>query len=227
MKRILDLTIMFLFLFSLSGCSDYYELYKPSLVLEYYQGPYKWAGIELGKTSKEDTKNILLSLEEVVENTLYEGSRFSFIDIAVCVDFIIGYREDSCCIWFVDDEALFIEFFGNESKIEEIQTHLGEVEKFAVYMYRIESVILKYEGFSLESGYIIGGGPHKLWIDEDIETVTIDENSLFSVYFIHPDFFDEYYFKGSDFWIYFFEEGGFQDWHGYGEYEVQRSELIH
>ena len=201
---------------------------KPSLILQYCEGPYQWAGIELGKTTKEETKNILLNLDIVNEDTLHEGSRFSNIDIALFIDFIEGYREESLSVWFIDEKAQFIEFFGNQLTLEEIQKDLGNLEKIAVYMEHYETIIVRYEGFSLQSGYIITGAPEGLWfnIDEDLKVVNIDKDSTFTVYLTHPGFFDEYYVEGSDFWNYFFEEDGFQDWHGYGEYEVQRPDFL-
>jgi len=226
MKRIINLTIVFFLLLSLCGCRDYFELRKPSLILQYYQGPYQWAGIELGKTTVEETKNILLNLEGIDDTSYTEGSRFHFVDSAVFINFQKVYRESSLSVWFVDDKAQVIEFFGNILTLEEIQTQLGEVEKFVAYMHHYERILVYYDGLSFNAGYIIVGGPQHELVNDDLEVVTIDENSIFSIYLIHPDFFDEYYYKGSDYWNYLFEEGGFQDWHGYGEYEVQRPDFL-
>ena len=228
MKRIINLTIVLFLLLSLCSCRDYFELRKPSLILQNYQGPYIWAEITLGQSTKEETLDKLRNMDEVLEDSIYEADISYKADIGVCGDFRKGYRESSLCVWFVDDKAQVIEFFGSTLTLKEIQTHLGEVEKFYVEIYRVEAIVVHYEGFSLNSGYIIIGGPKGLWftIDDDLEVVTIDENSIFSIYLIHPDFFDEYYYKGSDYWNYFFEEGGFQDWHGYGDYEVQRPDFL-
>ncbi len=55
----------------------------------------------------------------------------------------------------------------------------------------------------------------------------IEENSEYLVYLVNPDYIDTYFGKDKEnsFWNFFFAEGGFQDWNGYGEYEVKDSGL--
>lgn len=228
MKRILSFTLVLLFLLlSISGCREFFGLLKPSLILKYYQGPYQWGDITLGQSTIEETKDALCALDEVLEKTIHKANIYDFVDIAIFADFQEGYRESSLGIWFIDGKAQIIEFFGDELTLDEIQTHLGNVEKFAVFtLYRGTNLVIDYDGFSLKFGYIIEGGRDIKRFEKDIQGEEINEKTIFFLYLIHPDVIDEFYYEGSDYWNYFFEEGGFQDWHGYGEYEVQRPDFL-
>jgi len=228
MKHVTILIILLISLLSLNSCQNISELNKSSLILQYYQGPYQWAGITLGESTKEETKVLLTNIAEVKEETLYEGKRFEGIDSALCVDFQEGFRESSICVWFIDNKAQVLEFFGGSLELSEIIDNIGEVEQFAALIIQEESTYIRYFGVSLKSGFIVLGSPNISSNVLGVRQVIIDSDDEFHVDLMSPDIFDLLLdiSMGKEIGKYLIEKGGFQDWHGYGEYEVQKPDIL-
>ena len=213
---------------SLSGCNDFGTLRKQSLIKTYYQGPLQWAGITLGQSTSAEVREILVNLDETDTDTLWEGEVNSKSDSAICVGFYEGYRESGLCVWFVNGVAQFMDFGGGRMTLGEIQNTLGDLEKISVYkILRYQTEMIESEGISFQSGYIIFMTLERVKTRniKIQEFEMIEENTVYLVYLINPDYINTYFGKDKEntFWNFFFAEGGFQDWNGYGEYEVKDS----
>ena len=224
MKKIFHYLIAIMVLLLSSCSSRQYGLNKPSLLLQYYEGPYRWAGIVLGQSTLEDTIVILESLDFVDVESIYQADGYSGIDYRLFLDFQEGYREDGLCIWFVDDMAQVLVF--PNYTLAEIQESLGEVEKFVAYGWMYERPMMDYFGYSTSVGYVIRGGPGNGKNLDELERVILSDDSIFSIKLIHPNIM--MYVLGVEMGTavrdYIISEGYFTDWHGYGEYEVIRPE---
>ena len=224
MRKIYFYPIFIIFIFLLIGCSEYEKLEKPSLLLQYYEGPYNWAGIVLGQSSREETIVQLKSLDFVDSETITQEDAYTGFDFRIFLDLQPGYREEVLSIWFKDDKAMVLDFYSPYFTLAEIQENLGEVEKFVVYGWMHERPMMDYFGYSVSAGYVIRGGPSDGRNLDELEIVTLSDNSIFFLDLIHPDVLMNVLSieMGTAARDYLINEGHFVDWHGYGEYEVVR-----
>lgn len=210
----------------LSGCSSRrYGLNKSSLLLQNYTDPYCWAGIVLGQSTLDETFEQLESLDFVDADSIYQGSGYGDFDHGLYLNFQDGYREERMSVWFKDGKAQALNFSGQYT-LDEIQKSLGEVEKFVVYGWMYEQPMMKYYGYSVSSGYVILGSPSNGRNLDELEEVTLSDDSIFFVKLIHPDvlMYVQSIQMSAVVRDYIISEGYFADWHGYGEYEVVRPE---
>lgn len=227
-KIFLCLLFSILVAWSFSGCNNSGNLTKQSLIKTYYEGPLQWGGITLGQSTIEEVRDALVNLDETNSDTYWEGELNNKSDSGICVEFYTGYRERGLCVWFMDNIAQFIDFVGGDMALGEIQDTLGGLEKISVYMiYRGQTEVIESEGISFNSGFIIFNSLEKVEIGNeripDIEV--IEESTIYQVYLSNPDYIDTYFGVDSAFGNFLFKEGGFQDWNGYGEYEVKETGL--
>lgn len=210
----------------MTGCSSQrYGLNKPSLLLQYYEGPYRWAGIVLGQSTLEETIAQLELLNFVDTESIYQGSGYGDFDYGVYLNFQDGFREERMSVWFMDGKAQTLNF-SSQYTLDEIQKNLGEVEKLVVYGWMYEQPMMKYYGYSESTGYVILGGPSNGRNLDELEEVTLSDESIFFVKLIHPDVLMNVQSIQMSAVVrdYIISEGYFEDWHGYGEYEVIRPE---
>lgn len=221
-KQNLFLILIIILLLS-SGCSSRYDLESPSLLLQYYEYPNSWGGIVLGQSSWDETVKKLESMDFVEVDSISRVCCINGIDYALYLNFAEEYRENELKIWFIDGKAQALVFSGYYT-LAEIQHNLGDLERFIVYGWRYEKPMMDYYGYSSSAGYLIDSWPTTRRNLEEIEKITLSENSVFRVKLVNPD--QLMYLLEREIGMvtinHLIMEDAFEDWHGYGEYEVFR-----
>lgn len=230
MKKAIKVLCLLLIL-SLSGCSIFsrYDSSKSSLLINYFHGPYQWGGIELGKSTLEESLFALEKIPEVVSDSISTTQRFTSIDNAICHDFNKGFRESGLCIWFSGGKAEVLEFFGAYLSLSEIQKHLGGIDEIAVLrIHDHNSKYIRYYGRSKKSGLYLMGTHDPFFGKEEIDEININSNSVFYVSLTSAEGLD-LAFKVSAYenvYDFLMNEDAFIEWQGYGEYQVQQPDIV-
>lgn len=176
-----------------------------------------------------EVKDVLNDMDGIIKESIWQGEINYQSDIAICAEIDKRYHETGICIWFVDNKVQFIDFFGDVLTLDDIQTYLGRLDKTSIFTgIRGPNRVVEFEGISFQSGFIVSGVLESRYFGKDTipDKKTINKTTVLNVDFINPGFIDSYYDKGSAGWNFFFEEGGFENWHGYGEYEVKEASFL-
>jgi hypothetical protein len=223
MKEIWKKGMFFLFLIIISsGCKNA-EIEKPSLLIEYLDESANWAGVDLGETQIEQTEELIIDLDAVDDSTIWVGQRFGGLGQAICVEFFEGFRENGVCIHHIDGKAQGIEFFGGRLTIEEVEHYLGPIEKIVVQFNQREIMWLNIIGVSQNSELVFTGNAESKDVDHTTTSVEISSDSSVAVSLVNPEFLRLYMssaITGESYIDYYFDGGGFEEWHGPGEYDV-------
>ena len=218
------LSLIALSLLLTSGCSiKRYGLDEPSLLLQYYQGPFTWNNIVLGQTSEEELISILQKMPEVQEGSVSELDNRDEDIKTIYAGFIEGYREYSLFAYLLDDSVQVLNFRGAYLTLETAQDELGPIEKFnVVRFYNLFDEISGY-GYSETDGYFLEFDYGNVWNADRLKAALISPYKITQIILaseIGLDILIETYidYNARD---YLQTKSDFSEWHGYGKYEIE------